>query len=124
MNRLRNMFLGFLLVTLLALASADEEKYTSKYDDTDVDQILATPKLRNQYVNCFLEAGPCITADAKYFRDMLPEAFVTKCKKCTEKQVTFLDKATAWFTENEPETWERIVKQIYSRMKMEAADKE
>lgn len=67
MNRYCSMLLAILLATLVFVC-ADEEKFDSKYDDIDADEILANPKLRNQYVKCFLETGPCITADAKYFK--------------------------------------------------------
>ncbi|KOC65006.1 Ejaculatory bulb-specific protein 3 [Habropoda laboriosa] len=99
-----------MLFAIFAITFAEEEeKYSSKYDDIDIDEILANPKLRNQYLDCYLGRKPCLTADAKYFKDKFPEAMATKCKKCTDKQVIFFDKAVSWFTENEPENWKKIV---------------
>ncbi|CAK9801321.1 Ejaculatory bulb-specific protein 3 [Anthophora quadrimaculata] len=97
----------------------EEEKYTSKYDDIDIDAILANPKLRNQYLNCLLETAPCVTADAKYFKEKFPEAVATKCKKCTDKQVIFFDKAATWYAENEPENWQKMIAKGIKHAQME-----
>ena len=110
MDRKYVTLLAVLLTTVLLLVFAEEEEqYTSKYDDIDVHAILANPKLRNQYLNCYLETGPCVTADAKYFKVRFPEIIATRCKKCTEKQVQFLDAVTTWYVENEPDTWKLVI---------------
>lgn len=33
--------------------------YTTKYDNIDVDAILASNRLLKNYVNCLLDKGPC-----------------------------------------------------------------
>lgn len=40
------------------------DKYTTKYDNIDIDRILQSKRLMQNYVNCLLEKGPC-TADGK-----------------------------------------------------------
>ncbi|XP_014238619.1 ejaculatory bulb-specific protein 3-like [Trichogramma pretiosum] len=97
--------LALVLCTLVAGCLADEEKYSDKYDYIDVDNILSNERIRNQYFNCFLDYAPCLTADAKFFRDHFPEALVTKCKKCTEKQKEAFEKLVLYYTEKEPEKW-------------------
>ncbi|XP_076765717.1 chemosensory protein 1 [Xylocopa sonorina] len=108
--------LAFVLLATLMIVFADEEKYTSKYDYINVDEVLANPKLRNQYFDCFMESGPCSTPDAKFFKGMFAEAFVTKCKKCTEKQVDMLNKVSAWYSENEPDNWKKVVERAMQSM--------
>lgn len=49
-----------------AAPSADD-KYTTKYDNLDIDQVLASKRLVNQYVQCLLDKKPC-TADAAELR--------------------------------------------------------
>jgi hypothetical protein len=53
----------FVLVAAVALAEAArirrEEKYTTKYDSINVDEILESDRLRNNYINCVLEKGKC-----------------------------------------------------------------
>ncbi|KAK2576495.1 hypothetical protein KPH14_005821 [Odynerus spinipes] len=88
------------------------EKYSSKYDDVNVEEILNNPRLRNQYVNCAAGSGPCITGEAKFLKEVLPEVLVTTCRKCTEKQQLFFDKVITWFNENDKETWDRLVAKI------------
>ncbi|XP_014475963.1 PREDICTED: ejaculatory bulb-specific protein 3-like [Dinoponera quadriceps] len=86
------------------------QHYSSKYDTIDIEAILDTPRLRNQYVNCILNVSPCVTGAARYLKENYAEAFVTRCKKCTEKQAEFFDKVADWFTKNDPETWDRAIK--------------
>lgn len=35
------------------------DKYTTKYDNIDVDRIVASRRLLQNYVNCLLDKGPC-----------------------------------------------------------------
>ncbi|XP_043491521.1 uncharacterized protein LOC122517172 [Polistes fuscatus] len=109
MTRYVVLLLVMILSTIISSVLTDNTKYSSKYDNIDVDTILKTPRLLNQYINCYMERGPCLTADAKFLKDILPEALVTKCVKCTEKQKIILDKMISWFDENDKETWKSIL---------------
>nr|XP_012220507.1 PREDICTED: ejaculatory bulb-specific protein 3-like [Linepithema humile] len=100
-----------------------QELYTDKYDDVDVIQILENEKLRDQYYKCFMEQGPCLTGDAKFLREILSEAFQTKCKKCTEKQKVMLDQIVDWYTTNAPDEWRTIVEKTVEDMKKMNANK-
>lgn len=95
---------------LAASALAEEEGlYSDKYDYVDVDNILSNPRIREQYYNCFLGSSTCVTPDAKFFKDKFPEAIVTKCKRCTEKQKESFEKIVLYYTEKEPEKWNVIL---------------
>ena len=50
-------------VALVAVCSADE-KYTTKFDNVDVDQILSNERLLKPYLNCLLKDDRC-TPDAR-----------------------------------------------------------
>lgn len=101
------------LVTIFSvLGDNSGETYPVKYDNVDVDEILNNPRLRKQYIGCVEGTGPCITAEAKFLKDVLPEVLVTKCKKCTEKQQVFFDKVITWFDENDKETWTKVVGKV------------
>lgn len=41
------------------LAKPQEEKYTTKYDNIDIDEILNNARLFNNYVKCLLENRGC-----------------------------------------------------------------
>jgi Insect pheromone-binding family, A10/OS-D len=54
------------LVVLALLAAAaqaapanKQDKYTEKYDTVDIDGILASDRLVNNYFNCLMVRGPC-----------------------------------------------------------------
>lgn len=42
-----------------AARSRRDEKYTTKYDNVDLDEILATDRLLNSYIKCLLDTGRC-----------------------------------------------------------------
>lgn len=41
--------------------AATGDIYTTKYDNVDIDQILASKRLVNNYVQCLLDKKPCTT---------------------------------------------------------------
>jgi hypothetical protein len=59
----QSVALFFVLLAAVALAGAArirrDEKYTTKYDNINVDEILESDRLRNNYINCVLEKGKC-----------------------------------------------------------------
>ncbi|KAJ9588038.1 hypothetical protein L9F63_028153, partial [Diploptera punctata] len=54
-----------LLTAVVALALAD--RYTSRYDHIDVDEVLRNDRALKSYVKCILDSGPC-TAEARELR--------------------------------------------------------
>jgi hypothetical protein len=58
-----SVVLLFVLLAAVALAEASriprDDKYTTKYDNINVDEILESDRLRNNYINCVLEKGKC-----------------------------------------------------------------
>jgi hypothetical protein len=53
-----------LLLIYLRCANAEEEVYDTKYDGVDLEEILTNDRLRNNYIKCLLDLGPC-SPDAK-----------------------------------------------------------
>lgn len=51
------------------------DKYPSKYDNFDVDQLLNQERLLNHYIKCLEDKGPC-TPDGKMLKGMLLLLFV------------------------------------------------
>jgi len=57
------------IVTIVALICTDaQEYYSDKFDDINILDTLNDEKLRLQYYECYMDLGPCVTADAKFFR--------------------------------------------------------
>ncbi|XP_012533235.1 ejaculatory bulb-specific protein 3 [Monomorium pharaonis] len=113
------------IVTIISIALmcvVAEELYTDKYDDLDVVNILQNDKLRGQYHGCFMETSPCVTADAKFLKDIFFDALQTKCRRCTEKQKEQMNLIVEWYTKNKPEEWEGIVARSIELLKKKNAD--
>ncbi|KAG5334700.1 PEB3 protein, partial [Acromyrmex charruanus] len=106
-----------LIVTIIAVALAcvfaEKEFYSDRYDDININEILANEKLRKEYYYCLLGTAPCKTADAKFFAEIIGDAMQTQCRKCTEKQKNLLDTLIDWYTKNKPEEWEAIIKKNF-----------
>ncbi|NP_001298147.1 ejaculatory bulb-specific protein 3-like precursor [Stomoxys calcitrans] len=93
----------FALVVLIAAVSA-EDKYTTKYDNVDVDEILKSDRLFKNYYNCLIDVGKC-TPDARELKKTLPDALKTECAKCSEKQRANSDKVLRYIIENKESEW-------------------
>ncbi|XP_046746014.1 ejaculatory bulb-specific protein 3-like [Diprion similis] len=98
---------GF-LIAALAMVSA-EELYSDIHDDIDVMGILENPEVRRKYYECFMDLGPCLTEDAKFFKGHFPDAVASHCRRCTDKQREHFDTVAVWYTENEPEEWKSLI---------------
>ncbi|XP_050465055.1 ejaculatory bulb-specific protein 3-like [Cataglyphis hispanica] len=96
--------IGFALIC----AFAEEDKYDDKYDNIDIIEILLNDKRRSEYYNCFMETGPCVTEEEKYFNSHISEAIQTQCSKCTEKQKFMLEVVMNWYKKNQPEKWNQL----------------
>ncbi|XP_023171873.2 ejaculatory bulb-specific protein 3 [Drosophila hydei] len=98
----------FVVCLVLAIACvAAEEKYTTKYDNIDVDEILTSDRLFNNYFKCLIDMGKC-TPDGRELKKSLPDALVTECSKCSEKQKQNTDKVIRFIIENKKEEWKAL----------------
>nr|QJT73568.1 chemosensory protein 9 [Encarsia formosa] len=102
------------LVQAFAFAE-EEEKYSDKYDDIDLDEVLKNDRLREQYFKCFMDEGPCNTGVIKFFKEKFPEALATQCKKCTEKQKAGFEKLITYYSEKEPENYQKVLEKLLNK---------
>ncbi|XP_032663627.1 ejaculatory bulb-specific protein 3-like [Odontomachus brunneus] len=105
------LYLSVAFLVVLAAVVA-QESYSDMFDHIKAEEILPNDELRNQYYNCIMETGPCVTEDQKFFKGLAAEAFVTKCLKCTEVQKQNLEKIIVWYTENRPDEWNALVQKM------------
>ncbi|KAJ9585925.1 hypothetical protein L9F63_020433 [Diploptera punctata] len=100
-----------LLLAALAVVHAArlrrEEKYTTKYDNIDLDEILNSKRLLNNYVNCLLDKGSC-TPDGKELKDNLSDALHSECAKCSDKQKDGTKKVLKHLMNKEPEIYKQL----------------
>nr|AMP19499.1 chemosensory protein 4 [Tomicus yunnanensis] len=81
--------------------------YTTKYDNIDIDQILASNRLLKNYVNCLLDKGSC-TQEGKELKTYLPDAIATECSKCSKAQKKIAGKVFQSLLLNHPDDWELL----------------
>ncbi|XP_058452939.1 ejaculatory bulb-specific protein 3-like [Malaya genurostris] len=96
----------FVLITfgLMALAAAQDDRYTNRFDTIDLDEILKSDRLFKNYFMCLTDAGRC-TPEGNELKRVLPEALATSCAKCSEKQREAGARAFKYLSENRPEDW-------------------
>ncbi|KAG5311827.1 PEB3 protein, partial [Acromyrmex insinuator] len=102
-----NYVVTIIVITLICVLA--QELYSDRYDKVNAENILQNNRLRDQYYNCFMEKAPCITADAKFFKEIIVEAFRSKCEKCTERQKEMMNLIQDWYKKNKPEQWKAFV---------------
>nr|CAD7204065.1 unnamed protein product [Timema douglasi] len=85
-----------------------ENKYTTRYDNINLDDILKSDRLLNFYVDCLLGKEKRCSPDAKELKANLPDALHTDCSKCSEKQKEGSDKVIHFLIDNKPELWKQL----------------
>ncbi|RVE52706.1 hypothetical protein evm_002579 [Chilo suppressalis] len=102
-------FKYLIMLCLVAAAVArPEDKYTDKYDNLNLDEILENKRLLQAYVNCILDKGKC-SPEGKELKEHVKDAMQTACKKCTDKQKDGARKVVNHIRVNEPQDWEKLV---------------
>lgn len=92
----------------IAVARPDGEKYTTKYDSIDIDSILSNERLSNNYVNCLLEKGKC-NEEGNTLKQVIPDALITGCTKCSEKQRESIRKVVQHLVKKRPADWDALL---------------
>nr|AHE13801.1 chemosensory protein 3 [Lissorhoptrus oryzophilus] len=103
------------------------EMYTTKYDNIDVDSILASTRLLKNYVNCLLDQGPC-SPEGKELKKYLPDAIATECTKCSEAQKKIAGKVFSHMLLKHRDDFEKITakydpeRKIYNKYLLDDKD--
>ncbi|XP_063905819.1 ejaculatory bulb-specific protein 3-like [Zophobas morio] len=83
------------------------EQYTTKFDNINIDEILGSDRLLNNYFNCLLNKGPC-SPDGDELKKVLPDAIQTNCAKCSDKQKESVKKIIKFLVEKKPDMWKDL----------------
>ncbi|KAL5285948.1 hypothetical protein ACFFRR_007561 [Megaselia abdita] len=86
-----------------------KKPYDTKFDNIDIDDVLKNERLLKNYVKCLQSEGPC-TPDGKMLRDTLPDALLTKCEKCSERQRYASMKVIHYLIEERKDYWSELEK--------------
>ncbi|BET00376.1 unnamed protein product [Nesidiocoris tenuis] len=93
---------------LVAVASVfADDKYTTKYDNIELDEILNNQRLYQKYFDCLRNKGKC-TADAAELKELIPDALKTECAKCSEKQKEGVEKVLRFVLTKKPDDYNEI----------------
>nr|AJP61958.1 chemosensory protein [Phenacoccus solenopsis] len=87
--------------------SVADDTYTTRYDNINLDEILASKRLVANYVQCLVNGKPC-SPEGTELRKILPEALKTKCAKCTPKQKEGAIKVITRVQKDYPEEWKKL----------------
>nr|AKW47187.1 chemosensory protein 5 [Chrysopa pallens] len=96
-----------LATIVYALPKPDDEKYTTKYDNVDVDSILSNERLLKNYIDCIEGKGKC-TAEGEELKQHMKDAIQNCCDKCSEKQKEGVKKVFKHFEEKKPEVLNKL----------------
>nr|UXY92026.1 chemosensory protein [Spodoptera frugiperda] len=114
MNGANKYNFGLLLIFMclfIATVVSQEKFYDRRYDYYEIDTLIQNPRLLKKYLDCFLWRGPC-TPIGRVFRQILPEAVQTACKKCTQSQRRLARKTFDAFKGYFPEIHEELRKRL------------
>nr|AFZ78848.1 ejaculatory bulb-specific protein III [Coptotermes formosanus] len=106
-------FLLILLVAAAALSLTEaarirrDEKYTTKYDNIDLDEILASDGLVDNYFKCIMEQGKC-TPDGTELRSHIKDALESECSKCSDTQKAGADKVIKFLYNKKPDKFKQL----------------
>ncbi|EDW09278.1 ejaculatory bulb-specific protein 3 [Drosophila mojavensis] len=104
-----------LLGVFAALALArPEKKYTNKFDNVNVDEVLSNNRILNAYIKCLMESGPC-TAEGRELKKLLPDALESECSKCTDVQRRNSNKVINYLRTNKPREWTMLLDKYDSK---------
>nr|ARM20141.1 chemosensory protein [Galeruca daurica] len=101
------MFSLVVVLCLAGLSSAavtEKAKYTTKYDNVNLEEIVHSDRLLKSYVDCLLEKGKC-TPDGLELKKNMPDAIATDCSKCSEKQREGSEYMMRFLIDNKPDYW-------------------
>ncbi|XP_058821010.1 ejaculatory bulb-specific protein 3-like [Topomyia yanbarensis] len=107
LSTLTTMKFIIIVLALVALVAAQDDKYTTKYDSIDVDEILKSDRLFSNYFKCLMDEGPC-TPEGNELKRVLPDSLENDCSKCSEKQKESSTKVIKSLTETRPEQWKLL----------------
>ncbi|CAH2042433.1 unnamed protein product, partial [Iphiclides podalirius] len=100
-----------ILTSLLALAVVifADERYTDRYDNLNLDEIMSNKRLLTSYIKCILDKGRC-TPEGKELKLHITDAMQNSCLKCTNFQRHGARKIVKFIRANEKDSWEQIKK--------------
>nr|ACJ64052.1 putative chemosensory protein CSP5 [Nilaparvata lugens]ASL04982.1 chemosensory protein 5 [Nilaparvata lugens] len=102
------LLVAVVCAALVAVCHAQDSKYTSKYDNIDIDKILKNDRVLSQYIKCLMGEGSC-TQEGRELKRLLPDAIQSNCSKCSEKQRSASVKVMRHLRQSRERDWNRLL---------------
>ncbi|XP_054277284.1 ejaculatory bulb-specific protein 3-like [Macrosteles quadrilineatus] len=96
------------LLCACVVSTHAQRAYTNKYDNLDLDKILSSKRLVNNYVQCLTDRKPC-SPEGQELKRALPDAIKTKCAKCSESQKDKAIKVIRKMQKDYPQEWKTLM---------------
>ncbi|KAK9877400.1 hypothetical protein WA026_018517 [Henosepilachna vigintioctopunctata] len=96
------------LALVCFLSVCGDDKYTSKYNNIDLEAIMHNDRLLKNYFKCLTEGTGC-TPEGSELRKILPDAVKTGCAKCTDEHKAAAKKFVSFLMKEKPQMWEKLV---------------
>ncbi|XP_055546286.1 ejaculatory bulb-specific protein 3-like [Wyeomyia smithii] len=103
-----SLSVSLLLIGLALTVVTSAQKYTDKFDNINVDQVLGNDRILNNYLKCLLDKGPC-TQEGRELKKLLPDALKSNCEKCSERQKTSSRKVISHLETKKPAEWKKLL---------------
>ncbi|CAG9837567.1 unnamed protein product [Diabrotica balteata] len=96
-----------LIFVFVAVSARPDDKYTTKYDNVNLDDIIKSDRLLRNYIDCLLGTKKC-TADGEELKKVLPDALKTECAKCSDAQKNGAKKIITHLIKNKRQWWDEL----------------
>ncbi|KAB0804921.1 hypothetical protein PPYR_01891 [Photinus pyralis] len=80
-----------------------------EFDGIDIEEILNSPRLVDNYIKCAKTGQKCST-DAQKMKAIVPGALKSKCPECSEEQKAKIQRVFEWVIQNRPQDFLEIEK--------------
>ncbi|XP_041985020.1 uncharacterized protein LOC121737412 [Aricia agestis] len=109
-KHVKKMVTKYIFVCLIGSVVASD-RYTDKYDNIDLDEILDNRRLLVAYANCILDKGKC-TPEGRELKEHLQDAIENNCMKCTASQEKGATKIIDHLIKHENEIWQELIEKF------------
>ncbi|CAH0550950.1 unnamed protein product [Brassicogethes aeneus] len=104
-----NLLPGILVFNCLLISVFGQNSITSRLDKLDINYVLSTGRILDNYLKCIMDKGPC-TVEGRELKGAIPEAIIRGCKKCSEPTKKIVKKSANYIIKNRPGVWTKLKK--------------
>uniref|UniRef100_A0A2S2Q6S0 Ejaculatory bulb-specific protein 3 n=1 Tax=Sipha flava TaxID=143950 RepID=A0A2S2Q6S0_9HEMI len=104
---IKSLAVFYCIFAAIVMTQAAPEKYTTKYDNVNIDEILGNDRLVTSYFKCLMDMGKC-TPEGEEIKRLIPDAIENKCADCSEKQKLASEKVIKYLYENKNDMWKEL----------------